>query len=201
MRDTLQKIATLSDQLTDDQWKLVTEQFRSRRFRPKEILVHQGEVATEMYFILKGCIRHYYLKEGADRTGYFFFEQDFAGAFESFTTQTPSHQTVEALEETEVLAITYRSLQKLYVDIPAMNQVMRLQLEQRYVVAQNHIASFILHSPEERYRHLIRTIPQITQRLAQHYIASYLGITPISLSRIRNRIAKKEVGRAFVNKG
>lgn len=159
---------------------------------PKQYpLVSIGAVSKEIYFIAKGSLRLYYLtKAGEDITGFLFLENMFAGSLESFFSQVPSIQQVETLEDCELLALSHDHLEKLYWEVPTMNVLVRRLLADRLSYAQRVVASFILKKPEERYLALLEHYPQLLERVPQHMLSTYLGITPVSLSRIRRRIAQ-----------
>jgi CRP/FNR family transcriptional regulator, anaerobic regulatory protein len=157
----------------------------------KHILCSEGQVAKDIYFISKGLIRLYYFKKtGEEVTGFLFKENLFASSFESFLRQKPSKQILETLEPCRLLVLTHEKLQQLYREVPAMNQMVRIVLEERFINAQQILSSFILDTPEERYKKFIENHPDLVLRVPLHIIASYLGITPVSLSRIRKRISQ-----------
>lgn len=155
-------------------------------------MVNLEQVSNELYFIAKGCVRFYYITEdGNDITGFVFIENMFAGALESFFSQIPSNQILESIEECELLVLSYDSLNKLYLEVPAFNTLVRKILEMRMAHAQKVIASLIMHKPEERYTAYKDLHPEIEKRIPQHILSSFMGITPVSLSRIRARKPKK----------
>jgi CRP-like cAMP-binding protein len=131
------------------------------------------------------------LKEGEELSTYFFTENMFAGTYDSFISRKPTQIAMEALEDTEVISLSYKSLEKLYEVFPKMNEFIRKSIEERFVKLHDLFTSYLLSSPEERYLNLIKERPDLLKRIPQHQIASFLGITPVSLSRIRNRVAKK----------
>ena len=157
----------------------------------KTTLVQAGKAADEIYYLRSGCIRLYYLKEGVDISAYFFTEKMFAGAYDSFITQTPSRHYLETPEDCDIRSISYPSFQRLLRENPEMNTIVRKILEERFVDLHNLFTSQILDSPEERYRNLMTHRPDLLNRIPQHQLATFLGVTPVSLSRIRKRISKK----------
>ncbi len=165
--------------------------FASRTIKKKTNLLSAGKIAKEIYFLKKGCIRLFYDKNGEDISAYFFTENMFAGAYDSFISQKPSRHSIETIEECEVLAISHRYFHQLLSDNPTLNELVRKILEERFVALHDLFTSQILDSPEERYLKLQRERPDLINRIPQHQIATFLGVTPVSLSRIRNRIAKK----------
>lgn len=162
--------------------------FVFRQVPKKFKLAEEGKIAKELYFILKGLVRLYYTKDGEEITGYIFKEGLFASSYESFLRQAPSLQTLETLEDCELLVISYKRLQELYDELPKMQIVARKVAEQRFTNAQLMLSSFILESPEERYKKFEAQHGDLLLRVPHHMIASYLGITPVSLSRIRKRL-------------
>ena len=163
--------------------------FIFRQVPKKFILVEQDQVAHEMVFINRGLIRLFYRREGDDFTGFLFQEGLFASSYESMITQTPSRQVLETLEPCDLLVMPAERLMRLYETMPKMNLIARKLIEQRFLNAQRIFASFVLDSPEQRYRDFSARHPDLLQRVPQHIIASFLGVTPVSLSRIRKRIA------------
>ena len=175
--------------LTERERHFLEEQFVYREVPKKFTLVREGQVARELFFVNRGCLRFYYNRDGDEVTGFIFLENLFATALDSFLQQEPSTQIVETLEDSELLVVSYDNLQRLY-DYSVNFQIFGRKLaEQRLVNAQRILSSYILDSPEERYRKLLATQPEWLQRVPQHYLASFLGITPVSLSRIRKRIS------------
>lgn len=167
---------------------LLEELFVFREVPRKFTLIREGEVAKEIYFINRGCLRLFYSKEGNEVTAFIFLENLFATALDSLLQQAPSHQSLETLEDSELLVVDRVKLQKMYDHSMNFQKMGRRVAEQRFINAQRILSSFILDSPEERYQKLLQSHPEWFQRVPQHYIASFLGITPVSLSRIRKRI-------------
>ena len=187
----LRQVAETLIPLTEADWLFITATFVEKQFPRKTVLLSAGTVAREVYFLVEGCLRLYYEKDGADRSAFFFTEGQFAGAYDSFVTQTPSPHFLETLEPCRVLSVSYDGLQRLYEQVPAMNELVRKVMEHRFVELHQLFTAFILDSPEERYRYLLQHRPDLLNRIPQHHLATYLGITPISLSRIRKRIMKR----------
>ncbi|WKK78108.1 Crp/Fnr family transcriptional regulator [Marivirga salinae] len=186
-----QSIAQFID-TTEEEKNFLERAFIYKKVPKKVRLVDYGQVSNELYFINKGIIRLFYPKDGEEITGYLFKENLFSSSYDSFLTQTPSLQILETLEDCELLVITKDSLNQLYEQMPAMHIFTRKMAEQRFINAQRILSSFILDSPEERYLKFETANKDLLQRVPQHYIASFLGITPVSLSRIRKRLMDKE---------
>jgi CRP-like cAMP-binding protein len=176
---------------TDMELDMVLKKFETKSIKKKTSLLKAGSKAKEVYFVLKGCIRLFYEKDGEDISAYFFTENMFAGAYDSFISQKPSRHAIETLEDCRVLAISYKAFHQLLNEFPKMNELVRKVLEERFVSLHELFTSQILDSPEERYLNLLKERPELLNRIPQHHIATFLGVTPVSLSRIRNRVVKK----------
>ena len=177
--------------LSESEWKTIRNKFIFRQVPKKYILVKTGDIADEIYFLSKGVLRLYYEKDGEEITAFIYSENLFASSYESFLKQSKSIQCIDALEDCDLLVLSYQSMQELYKIVPKFNIIARIVAEQRFINAQQILSSFILDSPEERYLKFTNQFPDLIQRVPQHIIASYLGITPVSLSRIRKRIFDK----------
>ncbi|WP_119080888.1 Crp/Fnr family transcriptional regulator [Chitinophaga alhagiae] len=160
-------------------------------FRKGSILLRAGEVCTACYFILKGCIREYMLVDDEEKTTAFFTEEQAVVVFSSYNDQVPSDRFLSCVEDSTVMVGEFSREQAMYQQFPALEAITRKIVEQDYDKTRESFAAFITSSPEERYLHLLKTRPELAQRVPQHQLASYLGITPESLSRIRKRIATK----------
>jgi CRP-like cAMP-binding protein len=175
---------------TDSEKAVIESAFTFRQVPKKFKLAEEGRVAKELFFIMKGLVRLYYSKEGEEITGYIFKEGLFASSYESFLRQAPSIQTLETMEECDLLVLSHEGLDKLYAQLPKMHILVRKVAEQRFINAQQILSSFILDSPEERYRKFAVQHSDLLLRAPHHIIASFLGITPVSMSRIRKRQIK-----------
>lgn len=173
-------------------WEEVQHLFVERRIPAKTILLNEGEVATHLFFVKKGCLRIWLNKDGKEITFQFFFENQAVSSIDSLINNKPSACTIESLEPSVIVALSKQNLEKLLQRYPMLKQGMDEVLFQRLLNYANLFLSRIKDSPRERYVDLIKQHPEIIQRVPQHYIASYLGITPISLSRIRRKMAGNE---------
>jgi len=169
----------------------ILQRFDERNIKKKTNLLHAGKIAKEVYLVIEGCLRLYYEKDGEDLSAYFFTEGMFAGAYDSFTSQLPSRHSIEAIEDCKILVISYRDWVTLFSELPRMNEFVRKIIEQRFISLHQLFTSHILDSPEERYMHLLNNYPGLINRVPQHQLATFIGVTPVSLSRIRNRVSKK----------
>ncbi|MGB1019191.1 MAG: Crp/Fnr family transcriptional regulator [Chitinophagales bacterium] len=188
-QNLLQAISYFID-LSLEEKEFIMKSFKFKSLKKKEQLCSLGSISKEVYFVKSGLLRLYYLHKGNEITAFLFSENLFASAFPSFLEQKPSEQVLEALENTEVFFISKDNLEQLYKDVPKFNIVTRKLAEQRFINAQRFFVSHLTQTPEERYRQFSQNFPDLIQRVPQHIIASFLGITPVSLSRIRNRKKK-----------
>ena len=144
-----------------------------------------GHTCKTIYFIKKGVARIYYFKDGIDITESFFFENSIIARVESLFTGKPSRKAIQILEDAEIIAINANQLFKLYDTFPEIERLFRKIFEAAYVDTVNRIEGMQFHSAEERYNALLDQAPNVLKRVALKYVASYLGITQVSLSRIR----------------
>jgi CRP-like cAMP-binding protein len=161
--------------------------FRERIIPSKTILLNEGEIASQLFFIRKGCLRMWFNKDGKDITFQFFFEGQGVASIDSLLSNRPSMFTIESIEPSVIFSISkenFEQLQRLY---PELKEGFQEIVFQRFSNYAQLFLSRIKDTPQERYNDLIKNHPEIIKRVPQHYIASYLGITSISLSRIRNR--------------
>lgn len=178
--------------LSSSEAELLKSCLTYREIPKNHTLIQYGNKVNEWYFIISGCVRMYYIKPGGDEaTGFFFTENMFFTSFESFLCGEPSIQVFESLEPCSLVVMKKHEIEELYDRLPAMQIFARKLLEERFINAQKVVASYILYSPEERYQKMLEQNPSILNRVPQRTLASYLGITPVSLSRIRKRILQE----------
>lgn len=169
-----------------------------RTFDKGEHLLEADQVASNLFFVNRGLIRYYYIDEraGEERTGQFFDENSVYTDVLSFGAQTPSSQYIQALEASEILCIPRNAIYDAYADDHALERFGRLMFEKALVGSQDRTASFMSESVEERYRKLISARQDLAKRVPQYILATYLGITPEALSRIRRRSTQVCSGNA-----
>lgn len=158
-----------------------------RQFQRGDLLQPIGHTCRTWYFLLSGVARIFYYKDEVDITEHFAFEDNFVVRFESLYTGRPSSKAIELLETSDVLSINANSLSKYYDLYPKLERVFNKIGEAAHVSTINRIESLQFHTAEERYDALLKEQPDLVLRVPQKYIASYLGITPVSLSRIRGK--------------
>lgn len=163
------------------------------RFFPKgTILLSEGQIAKNCYFVLKGLVREYYLVDGNEHTTAFFDEMHPVNSFSSHIESKESKHYLVCAEDS-ILTIGEQALeQEMIARIPSLEAVIRQEVERMTGFMQDELAHFIRSTPEQRYAHFCTTRPGLLQRVPQHQIASYIGITPESLSRLRKRQLKSQ---------
>ena len=160
----------------------------------KTILLREGEVSKKAFFIEKGCLRAWLNDNGKDITFQFFFEQQGLSSAESFRKNIPSVLTIETIEPSVIHVLHKKDYEHVMATLgrdPAFLKEMIDIIFERQLHYTNEFVSFIRDTPQQRYLNLLQQKPHIVQRIPQHYIASYLGITSVHLSRIRNKLARE----------
>ena len=168
-------------------WSEFENSFKEKKIPSKTILLEAGKISNHVYLIKKGCLRSWFNKDGKDITVQFFFENQPVASIDSFLNNKPSLFTIESIEPSIIISISKSNFEKLYNLYPEFKEVFYDYLFKRFRNYAELFLSRIKDTPKERYEDLVKNHPDIIKRVPQHYIASYLGITPISLSRIRNR--------------
>jgi CRP/FNR family transcriptional regulator, anaerobic regulatory protein len=168
-----------------------TNKLNVKRVNKKELLLKEGDICKHVYFINSGCLRYFYLVNGVENTGQFFFENGWYTDYHSFLSGKPTNQNVETLEDSELLLISKTDLQQLFVEVPKFEKFGRIMAENAFLGVRSKNEMLTNQNAEERYLTLIKERPKVFERIPQHYIASYLGIKPPSLSRIRSKLARK----------
>ncbi|MEO5996104.1 MAG: Crp/Fnr family transcriptional regulator [Chitinophagaceae bacterium] len=178
--------------LTQEEISFFNSLLECKTIPKKTILLHEGEVCNFEAFINKGCIRSYYLDEnGFEVTLQFAIEDWWVSDIASFHEHRPSDMFIETLEDCELLMLSPQTKENLLEKVPKLERVFRLLVQRNLSVLQSRLFKTIATSAQEKYVDFITRYPTIPQRVAQHYIASYLGISPEFLSKIRTRMSKE----------
>lgn len=171
--------------LDDETWEAVRRVIALKEIKRKDHFLQQGDICKHLGFIVKGYVRLYYLKEGSEITKDFNFENSFCGSYASFSLGQPSRFNVVAMENVKLYTIGRADLFRLFDTYPSLQKLGRLNMEHMFIRKEMREASFLLDSAEQRYQELLHQFPKIQQRVPLKYLASYLGITAETLSRIR----------------
>lgn len=175
-------------------WEEYSRYYQRLEVPAKTVLLNEGEVSKKAFLIEKGCLRLWFNHNGKDITFQFFFENEAVSSAESFRKNVPSLFTIETIEPCTIYWIHKKHMDNIVKDIQDNENSRGLMLDiafERQFHYMKHFLSFIRDTPAQRYENLVKEKPQIVKRVPQHYIASYLGITPVSLSRIRNKKSGK----------
>ncbi|WP_460981664.1 Crp/Fnr family transcriptional regulator [Spirosoma fluminis] len=179
--------------LTPDEATTFTSLLRYKLLRKRQYLVQAGDVCRYDSFVVKGCLRTYFVDERAnEHVVQFAVENWWAGDLCSFLTQSPAAYNTDALEDAELLQIDHASLETLYERVPKFERFFRILTQRAFVAAEQRVIATISQTAEERYRHFLNQYPGLDQRVPQHLIASYLGFTPEFLSRIRRQMVTRK---------
>lgn len=188
----LRKQVETFTKITDVDWEMLLPFLQLKQLRKNELFIKEGKRANEIGLVIDGMFRQYYIKDGEEKTTYFFFEQHFISAYISCITGKPSLVHIEALSDARYVSFSFTAMQALFDNSMAWQKFGRLIAEYAMMGLEERMVSLLLQSPEERYVALLKSNKiKIIERIPQQYIANYLGITPVSMSRIRNRLLKK----------
>ena len=159
-----------------------------KQFKKKAFLLQEGQICHKISFINSGAMRVFYNVEGVENTVQFFFADSWYTDYESFLTGQPAVENMQALEPCEVVQFSKTDLYKLYAEQPVFERLGRIQAENAFLSISKLNKMLTNEEPQMRYLNLLKQRPELVDKIPQHYIASYLGIKPESLSRIRKRI-------------
>lgn len=182
--------------INQEETEYIEKNIPLKRFSKNEVFFREGSISKAIYFILEGCVRLFYNADGKDKTAYFYTEGKFLCANESFINKTPARENFQALENTTLMVFTEANLIDLLKNYSNFENVERFAILDELVTSNRLIESFTTQSPEERYIELLDSNRELFQRVPQQYIATYLGVSPESLSRIRKRISQKSNERS-----
>lgn len=181
---------TYFEKFTTTEIEIITSKFKYHKFNAKEYLLRNNETSKHLYFIVNGLVRVFYLKDGKEITTYLSCDNGFVYSHSSFINQSKSFEFIQCLENTEVLSIDFNGMQELYDSIPKWQKIGRILAESTVICLSDRLLKLHATPAKEKYLDFLRTSPmKIVQRTPLIHIASFLGITPESLSRIRKEIS------------
>lgn len=181
------RITALSIQETN----AIAESMIVKKFNSGAIILKQGEPANDTYFVLEGCIRQYCLVAGEERTTNIYTEDQWIIAFNETGETTPSSHFLICHEDTTVVVGDEQKAQVLFAQFPRLETISRLIVEKAFSEQKKNTDAYLIEKPEQRYLSLQKSRPDLFQRIPQYQLASFIGVSPESLSRIRNRLSKK----------
>jgi CRP-like cAMP-binding protein len=178
--------------LNKEEEKALEDGMDTTNFKKDTFLIKEGQTSLDTYFILEGCLRQYCLIDGEEKTTNFFTEGQWVIALTGLTQDTPSFHNLVCMEDTSLVVGNEQKAQELFKKFPRFETLARVVMEKSFVEQQQLMTSFHTDTPEQRYLKLLKSRPDLFQRVSQYHMASYIGVKPESLSRIRKRIIGKQ---------
>ena len=177
--------------LSEAEQKLVKTFFSPKKIRKKQYLLQEGNICRHLAFVEKGLLRSYNVDEkGIEHMIHFAWEGWWMADMLSFLSNEPSTYHIDAIEDAELLLISQQDFEEMFLKVPVMERYFRILFQNNIISKERRLISSITNSAEEKYIHLTATNPELIKRIPQQLVASYLGITPETLSRIKNKLAK-----------
>jgi CRP-like cAMP-binding protein len=172
--------------------EILVSTLQTQTLKRNQYLLKEGEICKNVYFLVSGFLRMYYIDEEGNEINYRFSdENNFLVDFQSFLTQKSSRFFWQAMQDSELFVLPYQEIQNAYALSPAWNTFGRCMAEKVYLQLNERVEMLLFMNPEERYLHLMKTQPKLLEQISQFHLSSYLGIKPESLSRLRKRLWKK----------
>ncbi len=175
--------------LSNEESEAIIESMQTKAFKKGEFLLKEGQISANTYFVLEGCIREYILSDGEEKTTNFLSEEQWAISLNSLTAPSSANHNWVCMEDTTVVVGNEKQAQELFKQFPRFETISRSIMESALAEQKEALTSYYTESPEQRYLKLLNSRPSLLQRIPQYHIASYIGVKPESLSRIRKRIA------------
>lgn len=186
LKNTFEKILKISN----EDWRAFELILETKELKKKEYLLKQGQICQGIYFLSKGLIRTFYINDnGKEINTSFYLQNDFLREIESMTNNIPSTKNIQAIEDSTVFYIDKIKLTNLYEKSGFYQKMGRMILEKLTIIEQKYSSLLIGHPPKDRYLHVLENNPELVKRIPLQYLATYLGISRESLSRIRKRIS------------
>ncbi|TCC97381.1 Crp/Fnr family transcriptional regulator [Pedobacter psychroterrae] len=184
------KLTTIEDEEVD----AIVAFFKKVQVRKKENLLDNGNVCRSNYFVIKGCLRMFFINEkGVEQTTQFAIENWWIADYMSYQSQGSSDFCIQAVEKSDLMVIDFNEQERLMLEFPAMERYFRMVYQKANAASQMRVKFMYDYSKEDQYRHFTNSFPDFTQRIPQYLLASYLNFTPEYLSEIRKKVFLKPV--------
>ena len=177
--------------LSEDEVEAIDETMRWQEYGRGTILLKEAQISSDTYFVLEGIVRQYYLIDGVEKTSDFFSDEQWVISLNHINPNNPSPYYLECCTDCSLLIGNSQKGEGLFKKFPNLETISRKLMERVFTEQQEKIEAFTINTPTLRYQNLLKSRPDLFQRIRQYQIASYIGVTPESLSRIRKRIAKQ----------
>lgn len=175
--------------LAPDEIDIITLLFEEKIYKKGDFFLAEGQICKHVGFVVNGLLRYYINHDGEEKTYGFSRENNYVCNYESFIPKTPSSKIIQTLEDCKILVISYDNLQIFFARVAGGERFGRIVIEQVFMQILQDVSSFYTDTPELRYERFIRNHADLQQRISQYHIASFVGVKPQSLSRIRKRIS------------
>jgi CRP-like cAMP-binding protein len=177
--------------LREEDWNVMQEKFTIQKLKKGELLIRNGEICRQVCFINKGLLRMFYVVDGREICTGFINENEYISQYDSFLTRQPSAGNIDALEDCELINLSYDDMQAIYNSNPLLETFGRKIAEMLFIMISFQATRLLTMTPEERYQSVTEYQPFVIQRVPQYMIASFIGITPEHLSRVRKKMTGK----------
>lgn len=177
--------------LSQEEIEAIVETMTIKQYKKGTVLLKEGQISTEAYFVLEGCVRQYYIVDGDEKTNNFFTEEQWVVSINSFSQNKPSGHFLDCCMDCSLVVGNREKEENLYKRFPKFETVSRKVMEKVFAEQQEIMSSYTTDTAEQRYLKLLQSRPDLFQKIPQYQIASYVGVKPESLSRIRKRIADR----------
>ena len=189
MKNELKKYLERFIKLSDNEAEMALEFFEYQKFPKNTLILRSGDICNFEAYIKQGCAREFFTDhKGNEHTVEFAIEDWWISEINSFENQVPSQVSIETLEETEMLMLSLESKKQLLEAIPALERMFRIMMQRHVHALKKRLLQNMSRNAMDRYKMFLEQYPTVVQRVPQYHIASYLGITPVQLSRIRKKL-------------
>lgn len=192
MIESLKKHIREYIEISDENLEKYCSAFSLQKIRKKDFLLKEGDICEAEGFVMNGCFKVFRTDSNADEQILYFAVEDWwISDIDSFINQIPSQLNIQAIEDSEILLISKEDKEKLYLEIPEIERLMRLKFQMSIIALQRRIIDNLSKPSEERYQDFLKKYPKTAHRLTNIQIAAYLGVTPEFISRIRRKMVSK----------